>query len=94
MSLYALAREQGITRVDHVVLSQRGQTAGAGAGENVFIVQGGLNDLGNRHAHMPTAQAIALPVEQALARAEAADATRTREVAQHAVTPMQVAHRV
>lgn len=90
MSLYALAREQGITRVDHVVLSQQGQIARAG--ENVFIVQGGLNDLGNRHAHMSTAQAIALPVEQALTRAEGADAIHTREVAQHAVSPTQVAH--
>lgn len=89
LSLYALAREQGITRVDHVVLSQAG--ANARAGENVFIVQGGLNDPGNRHAHLPTAQAIAMPVEQALARAANADESRDRDVA-HLVAAPQPGH--
>lgn len=85
MSLYALARENGITRVDHVVLSE--QSRNAQAGENVFIVQGGLHEVTNRHAHLPTAQAIATPDEQALARAGNADELRTRDLAQVAMAP-------
>lgn len=79
MRLYALAREHGITRVDHVVLSQQGRNARAG--ENVFIVQGELDDPANRHAHLPTAQAIATPIEQSLARAANTDDQRARDVA-------------
>lgn len=83
MSLYALARENGMTRVDHVVLSEQGRNARAG--ENVFIVQGGLHEVAHRHAHLPTAQAIATPVEQTFARAETADEQRARDLAQVAM---------
>jgi hypothetical protein len=96
MSLYALAREHGITRVDHVVLSQQGPNVRAG--ENVFIVQGGLHDATNRHAHLPTAQAIAMPVEQTLVRVANADEQRSRDLAQVAMaaqpTHAAYAHRV
>ncbi len=61
-----LAREAGLTRIDHVVLST--QTPTSHAGERVFVVQGELNDPTHSRAHMSTTQAIAIPVEDSVAR--------------------------
>lgn len=68
-SLYALAREAGLSRVNHVVLST--ETDRLRRAENVFVVQGGLMEAGNRVAHMKTAEAVMAPVEQSLQRAQA-----------------------
>ncbi|MFK3650383.1 XVIPCD domain-containing protein [Lysobacter enzymogenes] len=58
-SLLALAKEQGLAKVDHVVFSARtGQVA---AGENVFIVQGRLDDPASLRAHMKTDDATRTP---------------------------------
>lgn len=67
-SLYVLAKENGLSRVDHVMLSER--TPNATAAENIFVVQGERNDPGHLRASMPTAQAAQTPVEASLERGE------------------------
>jgi hypothetical protein len=59
-SLLVLAKENGLQRIDHVVLSQA--APGVRPGENVFVVQGELNDPAHLRAHMKTDQATAKPV--------------------------------
>ena len=49
-----LARENGITRIDHVVLRNG----------TVFVVEGGLDDPARRIAHMPVQTALATPVAE------------------------------
>lgn len=79
-SLACLARENGVQRIDHVVLSKA--IGDVRKGENVFIVQGGMAEATNRVVHMKTQEAISTPVEQslermqALAPAQAVDAPR------------------
>lgn len=67
-----LARAEGFDRIDAVVLGIGTPTLRAG--ENVFVVQGGLGDATNRVAHMKTAEALATPVEQSLSRIAQLDA--------------------
>lgn len=74
-SLACLAKSQGFSRIDSVHLSEA--TATQRAGENVFIVQGGLNDPGNRVAWMRTQDALSVPVDQSLQRMAQLDAART-----------------
>jgi hypothetical protein len=68
-SLACLAKENGLTQIDHVVLSQQ---AGR-QGENVFVVQGALDDPAHRAAHMKTSVAAQTPVAKWLQRLEQAD---------------------
>ncbi|HEV8692847.1 MAG TPA: XVIPCD domain-containing protein [Lysobacter sp.] len=56
-SVTLLARENGLTRVDHVVL-------GAGNGDKVFVVQGKLDSPDHLLAHMPTQAATSTPVTE------------------------------
>ncbi|MHA8021866.1 XVIPCD domain-containing protein [Stenotrophomonas hibiscicola] len=67
-SLYALAKANGLTRVDHVLLSDR--TAQADVAQNIFIVQGERNDPAQLRASMPTAVAAQTPAETSFERAE------------------------
>lgn len=69
-ALYAEAKATGLTRVDHVVLSH--EVAGIRAGQNVFAVQGGLQDERNRVATLDTTRALAQPIEVSIAQAAAA----------------------
>ncbi|WP_242629218.1 XVIPCD domain-containing protein [Xanthomonas oryzae] len=52
-----LAKENGMSRIDHVVPSE--EIKSARQGENVFVVEGALNDPAHRMAHMKTNDAIA-----------------------------------
>ncbi|WP_329957140.1 MULTISPECIES: peptidoglycan-binding domain-containing protein [Xanthomonas] len=72
-----LARENGLERIDHIVLSK--QTASVAQGENVFVVQGALDDPAHRRAHMKTADAIAQPVEQSLSQLQALGETQRQQ---------------
>ncbi len=65
-SVVALARQNGLERADHVLLSH--QTADSPAGRNVFVVQGDPADPAHRRASMPTDVAVQTPVEQSLQR--------------------------
>lgn len=67
-SLYVLAKQNGLSRVDHVMLSDR--TQNSAAAENIFVVQGERNDPGHLRASMPTALAAQTPVEASLGRGE------------------------
>jgi hypothetical protein len=65
-SLLVLAKGNGLEHVDHVVLSR--PTANQPGGQNVFVVQGELNDPGHVRAGMPTQQAVTAPFEQSMAQ--------------------------
>lgn len=60
-SLLVVAREQGLDRVDHVVLSQK--TSHAAAAQNIFLVKGALDDPAAVRAATSTAEAAQRPVE-------------------------------
>ncbi|WP_349999336.1 XVIPCD domain-containing protein [Stenotrophomonas lacuserhaii] len=64
LSLVALAKENGLERADHVVLSDA--TGASAAGQRVFVVQGDLNDPAHLRASMATDVAVQAPVEQSL----------------------------
>jgi putative chitinase len=65
-SLLLAAKQQGLTRVDHVVLSEaRGPVQ---AGQHVFAVQGRIDDPASRRVHVATQQALATPVQASWAR--------------------------
>lgn len=66
-AVFAEANTAGLSRVDHVVLSIDG--ASVRAGQNIFAVQGGLQDERNRVAFLDTARGLAQPVEASLVRA-------------------------
>ncbi len=63
--LFAEAKADGITRVDHVLMST-GVEANAD-GPNLFVVQGALNDPTHRRVQVASAEALATPVEQSFA---------------------------
>lgn len=65
-SLAVLASEQGLSRIDHVALSER--NAQVGQGELVFVVQGALGDPAQLRAHMRTEEAVATPTAQSRER--------------------------
>ncbi|MFL0335916.1 XVIPCD domain-containing protein [Stenotrophomonas maltophilia] len=65
-SAACLARDSGLSRIDHVLLSE--PTSTTRRGETVFVVQGDLADPSHRRAQMSTASALATPVEESLQR--------------------------
>lgn len=73
-SLYALAKEHGLERVDHVALGQAGTRAAAG--EYVFLVQGDPSTSVYHREQMRTADAVEASVEQSQARVQSAEQTR------------------
>lgn len=68
-SLLPLAKENGLTRVDHVTLSD-GRNRDVAPGQNVFLVQGRLDDPAMLRAHMPTQVATQTPVAESMQRLE------------------------
>ena len=81
-SAACLAKENGLSRIDHVVLSQDSRKVRAG--ENLIVVQGTLNDPAHLRAHMPTEDALSRPVEQSLAQLQSLNEAQrqTKEVEQ------------
>lgn len=63
-SLLVLARENGLDRVDHVVLSR--QSGDIAAAQNVFVVKGALDDPASLRASAATAEAVQRPVQESL----------------------------
>ena len=64
-----LAKANGFSRIDHVVLSEpRGELKQF---ENLFVVQGGLNDPGHHRAYMKAQDAIDMPLERSFAKLQA-----------------------
>ncbi|MBN5049267.1 hypothetical protein JY456_02810 [Stenotrophomonas maltophilia] len=68
-SLLVLAKEQGLSRVDHVVLNN--PTESLARGERVFIVEGAMDDPAHRRGHMNTMDALRAPEAESLHRADA-----------------------
>ncbi|WDJ41356.1 XVIPCD domain-containing protein [Xanthomonas campestris] len=75
-SLLALAKEEGLSRVDHVVLNN--PTAQLAGGEKVFIVQGALTDPAHQRAHMLTMDAVQTPESQSFERLQAINQTQAQ----------------
>ncbi|WP_303637720.1 MULTISPECIES: XVIPCD domain-containing protein [Stenotrophomonas] len=63
-SLTVKAREQGLERADHVLVSTA--TANHPAGHNIFVVQGDPANPAHLRAMLPTAEAAQTPAEQSL----------------------------
>jgi hypothetical protein len=91
-SLARLAKENGLDRIDHVVLNV--QTSSLKPGENVFVVQGGLTDATNRLAQMKTQDAVAMPVEQSLRQLTATAPEPERALHLHDAATRQPTHRM
>ncbi|MFC3716327.1 XVIPCD domain-containing protein [Luteimonas soli] len=70
-SLACLARRNGLERIDHVVLG--GPTKELRPGENVFVVQGRLDDPAHLRAHMKTQLAVDTPAADSLRELQALD---------------------
>lgn len=68
-SLLVLAKDSGLERVDHVLLSRA--TPESHAGRNLFVVQGEPDNPAHLRAAIPTEQAAQAPVEQSLQQFEA-----------------------
>lgn len=67
-ALLPLAKENGLSRVDHVLMSQA-YGNGVHNGENVFVVEGDPTDHAHLRARMNTAQALNTPEAQSFERA-------------------------
>lgn len=83
-SLACLARQHGLTGIDHVVLSGQGRESRPG--ENVFVVQGRLDDPAHLHAHMRTEVAVQTPTQDSMQRLQALD---RQMAAEQALQPAQ-----
>lgn len=68
-SLLVLAKEQGLSRVDHVVLNN--PTEALARGERVFVVEGAMDDPAHRRGQMNTMDALRIPEVESLQRADA-----------------------
>ncbi|APP86199.1 XVIPCD domain-containing protein [Xanthomonas hortorum] len=75
-----LAKENGLSRIDHVVLSENYKSVRQG--ENLFVVEGALNDPAHKMAHMKTNDALAQPVEQSLAQLQSLGETQRQQQSQ------------
>ena len=76
-SLLVLAKENGLERVDHVLLSQA--TPEAHAGKNLFVVQGSVDDPAHLRAAMPTEQAAKTQVQESLQQFELASQAQAQK---------------
>ncbi len=70
-SLANLARSHGLDRIDHVVLSAG--NAQTPPGQNVFVVQGRLDDPAHLRAQMSTNLAVQTPVNESLQQLQKMD---------------------
>lgn len=79
-SLLGLAKESGLTRVDHVVFSTNHDWVAAG--ENVFVVQGRLDDPAHLRAHMKTDEAARTPEAVSFGKVEQVNERIVQQTAQ------------
>ena len=79
-SLLTLAKDNGLTRVDHVLLSEK--TKDVPAAQNLFVVQGDPQDPAKLRANMPTAEAAQRPVQESFAQLETVNQRLAQERAQ------------
>ncbi len=86
-SAACLAKENGLSRIDHVALSR--DTGTVRQGENLFVVQGELNDPAQLRAHMRTDDALTRPVEQSLAQLQILNDTQRQQHVMQVAQPEQ-----
>lgn len=86
-SLLTLAKDNGLTRVDHVLLSDK--TRELTAAQNVFVVQGDPQDPAKLRAHMPTAEAAQRPVQESFTQLETVNQRLAQERVQEQVLDQQ-----
>jgi hypothetical protein len=79
-SLTVLAKQEGIARIDNVVLSRANDTVKAG--ENVIVVQGKLEDPSHTRAYMSTQQAVNTPVAESFKQLDTLNTQPRQELAQ------------
>lgn len=91
-SLMVLAKSNGLDSVDHVVLSQ--PTESQPGGQNVFVVQGELDNPSHQRAGMPTAQAVKTPFEESLEQFDVAAFEQEQRAAQLATQQQEEDQRV
>lgn len=91
-SLLVLAKQNGLERVDHVVLSE--QRGNLQKGENVFLIQGQLADPAHTRAMMKTNDAMSTPEADSYRNLEALNQQKAQEqVRQPAMEQQQEAQR-
>lgn len=88
-SLLALAKDNGFSRVDHVVLSE--QRGNVGRGDSIFLVRGRLDDPSHDRANLQTETAARTPVAESTLRLEALNQKMAHEQNQQQVLPQQSA---
>ena len=76
-SAACLAKANGLSGIDHILLSEERGTVRKG--ENLFVVQGEPGDPAQRRAMMKTQDAIDTPVEQSVAQLQALNETQQRQ---------------
>jgi len=86
-SLLTLAKDNGLTRVDHVLLSEK--TPKLPDAQNLIVVQGDLKDPAKLYAHMPTAEAAQRPVQDSFAQLEVVNQRLVQERAQEHLQEQQ-----
>jgi len=84
-SLLVLAKEQGLSRVDHVVLNN--PTENLARGERVFIVEGAIDDPAHRRGHMNTMDALRAPEAASLHRADTLSQSQAASLEQQPAQP-------
>ncbi|WP_432593009.1 XVIPCD domain-containing protein [Stenotrophomonas maltophilia] len=82
-SLLVLAKDNDLSHVDHVLVSNA--TAMHPAGHTIFVVQGEASDPAHLRASMPTAEAAQTPVEESLLQFDSV----SREAQQRALANQQ-----
>lgn len=82
-SLLVLAKDNDLSRVDHVLVSNA--TATHPAGHTLFVVQGEASDPAHLRASMPTAEAAQTPVQESLLQFDSV----SREAQQRALANQQ-----
>ncbi|MEA9733331.1 XVIPCD domain-containing protein [Xanthomonas campestris pv. campestris] len=86
-SLLTLAKDNGLTRVDHVLLSER--TKDLPTAQTLFVVQGDPKDPAMLRAHMPTADAAARPVQESYTQLESVNQRLAQERTQEMAVEQQ-----
>lgn len=82
-SAACLAKANGLSQIDHVLLSEaRGTLRG---GENMFVVQGEPGDPAQRRVQMKTQDAINTPIDQSVVQLQTLNQTPHRQLQVHAI---------
>lgn len=91
-SLANLARAQGLERIDHVVLGK--PTGPSSDSQNVFVIQGALDDPAHRRAHMGIDAAVHTSVDDSIRQLQKIDRQQAAAtVAEPAQVLEEVQHR-